>query len=177
VCAGISGMKFYPKETFELKTPLSISEILVVLDSEVIPTMRFQWRAGGRKFIGRYSSAGFTLRQFSMGNYGNRPVVEGTFHACESGTLIRMTMRLHGFTMIFMSFWFSFAIIGMLSVLIKEIKNGTQSISLFIVSFGFILLPMILMSRSFWCEVRKNKRLLIDMFCKKIPCEPSGQPD
>lgn len=170
-------MKFFPKETFELKTPLSISEILAVLDTEVIPAMRFQWHAGGRKFIGKYSSAGFTLTQFSMGNYGYRPVVEGTFHPYESGTLIRMTMRLHGFTMIFMSLWFSGAIIGSLSGIINEINNGTQSISLFLVSIGFILLPMIIISRSFWNGVRKNKRLLTDMFCKKISFEPSSQPD
>jgi hypothetical protein len=115
-------MKIYPHDNFEIQSPMSTEEILAVLDTE-IDQKWFRWRSSGKRFTGVYSISGFKIMRVIWYRNSFLPVIEGTFNPSTSGTLIKVTMRLHRFAAAFMLIWFAGVFTGLLGFLIGAMAN------------------------------------------------------
>jgi hypothetical protein len=101
------------------------------------------------------------------------PKMSGTLEPDRRGTVIRVMMKLSEFVRIFMSFWFGFAALWTVLVMLGQTGfvaiKGTENVQIPFIGLGMIAFGLVLVgggawtSRNrpfliFWCLVRLNRR-------------------
>jgi hypothetical protein len=157
-------MKIYPKDTFELDSPLTSGELYSAFDAAVEPPKWFRWRsASGKKYQGEFTYTNFKF--WRIINYRNSflPIIEGQITPSTSGSRIAVTMRLHRLVSVFMLIWFSMVIVGLVTFLIAVIKGKSEPIPALLIPMGMLIFGTVLTSGSFWWEAKKTKPFLIEI--------------
>lgn len=99
-------MRFLPFDSITLQTKLKEEEVLKRLNQNIGATYLFKPNTDyGKPFTGKIEGNAFVIKRKI--NYRNsfRPVLHGTVEDNFTERVIKVTMRLTIYTMIFMAFW------------------------------------------------------------------------
>ncbi len=167
-------MKIFPRDIFQIETSMTTSEIISTLEANVEPRKWLRWPfSDTKRFEGEYSRDGFKIMRIISYRNSFLPIIEATIRPTAFGNRIAVLMRLHRFVALFMAIWFGGIGTGLVISLLASTKGRSDS-------FPFVLFPMgmmivfgiVLVSGSFWWEVKKTKPIIIDMFKGKIVNNP-----
>lgn len=166
-------MKIYPKDTFDIDTPLSASGIFSTLESEVEAPKRFRWwSSSGKKYQGKFNQTDFKIWRIISYRNSFLPIVEGTITPTTSGSRIAVTMRLHRFVAAFMLFWLGGVSLALVSFFIATMRGKMAPLPALLIPLGMLLFGILLTSCSFWWEAKRTKPFLIELF-KGIERQPT----
>jgi hypothetical protein len=166
-------MKIYPKEYFEIESPLPAAEILAVLDAVVEPPKWFRWKAAsGKKFFGEVSTNSFKIWKIISYRNSFLPIIEGRITPTISGSHIAVTLRLHRFVALFMLFWLGGVSTGLVTFVTEVMRGKTGPLPLLLVPSGMLLFGIAMTSGCFWWEAKKTKPALIELL-KGVERQPT----
>ena len=155
--------KLFPYETWTLKTPLEIPQLVDGLAQRIEPRKWVRWSSPEYDdiFEGKVSEHGFTISRAI--NYRNSflPVLKGTFISTYTGTLIKIRMTLD-----FIVWGLLMGTGGMLSLftfagIIEFIDEGSWTLLMF--GAGGIVFIVSLVNLCFRIEARKAKSLISEL--------------
>jgi hypothetical protein len=166
-----------PYDRFTIETHFSREELSQRVAALMIPKRK--WRQalseaidqtfrgiGGTKtpdrLEGTLTAEGF--RGTRVIRYGNSflPVIRGRFIArVDGGTDVRVSMRLHWFTLFFMLAWLFF-VASVAGFPVQRLLAGNALEATDLVTVGMVLFGIALTLAGFWPEARKARRLLTE---------------
>ena len=156
-------MNFWPKHSFEIETPLSVSEVVAVLDSVTEPVKSFRWLTlrDHRIFEGVVSADGFRIKRIVI-HYRNsfRPIIRGFYRKGQPGAIVSISMKLPPFVVSFLYAWFGFVGTIFLISVIPFCVIGTVWIPGAIGSLVMLFLAWRMSNWSFWFDVKETRPIL-----------------
>lgn len=161
-------MKLLPYDTFEIRTSLTLEEIITALKKEVEPRKWFRWFSRDQVvFEGDVSRDGFKIGRII--NYRNSfaPIIRGTFKQSPNGTTVLIRMNLHPLVIVFLCIWLSGFIGFFLSL----------NYPLFVPFAIMLLFISVMVLGGFWYEVQETKPKLISILNGQIKSEQIAQAD
>ncbi len=169
-------MKLWPSDSFEIRTSLSLEEVVRRLEAEIEPPKWFGFFRKHKKFQGDVSREGFKISRYIR--YGNSflPVVRGSFQPGPSGISVNIRMRLHPLVIIFMCIW-CVAIIGSMMNFSGLFDKNLQLHPIRLVPVAFLVFPWAMASAGFWFEATKQKRILTDILGERPISEQGHAAD
>jgi hypothetical protein len=166
-------MKIYPKDYFEIESPMPAEEILAVLDAVVEVPKWFSWRAAsGKKFFGEVSADNFKIWRIISYRNSFLPIIEGRITPTISGSHIAVTLRLHRFVALFMLFWLGGVSTGLGTFVTEVMRGKTEPLPLLLVPCGMFLFGIVMTSGCFWWEAKKTKPALMQLL-KGVERQPT----
>lgn len=160
-------MKFWPYDSFEIKTTMSEDEIVTLLNSEIKPRKTRSFFTNDTGFKCDVSLNGFKIIRIIHYQNGFQPIITGTFSKEKSGTTIKVNMELHPMVRIFMYIWLGFTGIGALTTTATLLSGHTSLSPMSLIPFVMLIFGCVLTSASFWFEAKKQKPLLFEIFTKE----------
>ena len=161
-------MKFWPYDSFEIRTQLSAESIAAALNEHIEPKKWLRLSRNHKAFEGTFTSDGFKVTRILHYRNSFLPVITGSFRPKPPGTNIVIRMRLHPFVSAFMCFWFGGVAIGAVAALTAMFTGRTADPPPLLIPFGMLLFGWALVSGSFWFEAKKAESLLLDMFNRRL---------
>ncbi len=152
-------MKVYPYERYQVETNKSVEDVVAAIDNECEKwSLDSFFYKNGKKLVGGMDGRKFKFYR----NIGYRnsflPIVVGIVEESLSGSVIKITLRLNRFSMIFMAFVFAVCIlVG--SVAIFKVQGLMSVMPFIIVALGYCI-----MQSAFWVEANKIKAIMNDIF-------------
>jgi hypothetical protein len=158
-------MKIYPKDTFEIDTSLTATEIYSVLEGAIEPPKRFRWwSSSGKKYQGEFSHSDFKIWRIISYRNSSLPIIEGRITPSTSGSRIAVTMRLHKFIAVFMAFWLSGASALFVGFVMAAMRGKIEPLPDLLIPLGLLIFGITLPSCSFWWEAKRSKPFLLETF-------------
>jgi len=168
-------MKIYPKNTFQINSTLSASEIFSTLDAVVGPPKWFRlWSSDGKKYQGVFSYSDFKIWRIISYRNSFLPIVEGQITPSPSGSRISITMRLHRFVAAFMFIWFGGVSIGLVTFSIAAMRGRMEPLPGLFIPLGMLLFGLVMTSGAFWLEANKTKAFLLETL-KGVERQPTRE--
>jgi hypothetical protein len=162
-------MRFWPSDSFEIETTLSLRETIALLDAHVEPKRLFRFFSDHKTFEGQLAQDGFKITRIISHGNAFLPVITGKFAAGQSGTTISIKMRIPVFAAAFMCFWFAGVGIGVFDTLVGLAMDQTPSVARCLIAFAMPILGYVLVVACFWPEAKRARRVLEEMFQDKSP--------
>ena len=154
----IPAMRFIPHAAFDIETHLTREEILARLNEKIAPREFCRVFRKGAEFEGDVTDDGFRIARIVYFRNWYFPVTSGKIMPGDSGTKVCVDLRPKRFAVRYRVFMLCF--LGLLFLLLIE-QNFWVKLALYI---AFVLLSEWFLVRSFRAEVRKQERLLTQMF-------------
>lgn len=164
-------MKFFPYEKYYIISPLKPEEVEKKLQASIyVPgienglSVGFKYDVYSRKYF-----KGFAMyNSFKIEpdiNYRNSfaPDITGNIEPYISESRIHVKMKLTGLAIGFMSIWFGFVIMAILSIIIKDLLAGRFEIRIIQICI-FFLFGYCLVLGSFKYESIRCRRILLEIF-------------
>ena len=109
-------MTFLPFENFVIESSLNKEEIIsaLTMNIESEKTFRFMKRSDTKEFEGSLKGNEFEIRRIISYRNSFLPVINGEIESYGNNSRITIRMRLHIFTIIFISIWIS--IVGLIFI-------------------------------------------------------------
>lgn len=168
-------MKFLPFENYILSTSYTIEEAQRRLLENLEPERSWTYfmRNDTKPYKGKITENRFSISRIIRYRNSFLPVITGKFSTKKGQTEINIRMRLHLFTLIFMSFWLGmvgiFCIILIVSTLINVGHLFKQEFSpMVLIPFGMFIFGYSLITVAFKAESNKSKKFLAQLFENNI---------
>jgi len=165
-------MNYLPFEDFEIHTALSSDEVFYRLRAAV-ETKRPWWRPllfVSKSYYGEVWRNAFRMVRITHWNRNFTPEVFGTVEQENSGSKVRVTMRLHSFSFIFWVFWLGGVVYiilnGVTSLIIQMTQSGVWLIDPYWGIFpllGFFAFGYLMVMVSFKLETDRVKEFLVKL--------------
>ena len=138
-------MKIIPSEKIEFNTTLSISEVNNELRKNIQPKrgvrLGFSKKENDKIFEGNHSNRKFDIQRVIYHRNSFLPQIKGTYKSSINGTKIIAELKLHGFVVVFMTFWLSGVSLALIVTIFGIVLQGTNPIAaiipLIMLAFGF----------------------------------------
>ena len=156
-------MRLLPHLECEIRSDRSAEEIHRILES-VTDSRKITFSTDA-EFVGEIEPFAFqivpTLRyQYYRNSF--LPVIRGNVKEWENGTIVDIKMRMNLLVCVFLSVWFGmlflFSLIGILVII-----TGVEESTIFLFSFGMIMLGQLLVRRAFGGPAKKAARRLEEL--------------
>jgi hypothetical protein len=121
--------------------------------------MWFRSSSTDKLFEGEISEESFHLQRIIRGRNSFLPQIYGHIKPCESGARVFVTMRIHWFTGVFMTFWVGFLTFCGFKTYLGRFE-GRSTFPESVLPFVMVMLGFALTLWGFLPEVDKAKRLL-----------------
>lgn len=158
-------MRWFPSAEIDVLVPPSPEEACKALQRKVRPIkLRIGFWRGGY-FQGNVDPESFTIGWLHpFGCYNSfAPVIKGRFEPADQGTLVRMRLSLHSFTLVFSLLWVGVvALIGVPAAIAAI--NGDVPWFLGFVGPAGVLLMWGFASLCFWRAVRQTQKRMARLF-------------
>lgn len=162
-------MDYLPFEDFEIHTALSSDEVFYKLRASV-ETKKTWWRplfTISKSYYGEVNRNSFRIVRIALLTRNFTPEVFGTIQQRNSGSNIRVKMRLHSSSFIFWAFWLGAVVYmilkGVISLVIQMAQLGVWQINPYWEIFpllGFFAFGYLLVMVSFKLETDRVKEFL-----------------
>lgn len=138
-------MKIIPSEKIEFNTALSITEVNNELRKNIQPKrgirFGFSKKENDKVFEGNHSNGKFEVQRVIYHRNSFLPQIKGTYQSSVNGTKVTAELKLHGFVVVFMTFWLSGVSLALIATIFGIITQGTNPIAVIIpiimLAFGF----------------------------------------
>ena len=157
-------MKFWPSDTFEIKTTMSPEEIVAALNSRIEPKKLFRFSSDHAPFQDDISRDGFKITRVVHYRNSFLPIVTGRFLPGNSGIKVVIRLGLHPFVTAFMCVWFGGVGLGVIGTISGLLSGQAPASPMLLIPFGMLVFGWALVSGGFWFEAKKQKSILFEMF-------------
>ncbi len=158
---------FLPFEKVLLKTSLSEENAIKRLSQYVEIPMSVFAKSFGKSaqtpYEGRISGNKFKIARAIRSRNPGLPKIRGIVYRENASTLIKLSLKLHGFIMVFFFGWIIGSTIGVISVSVNMAKEGVFNPIVF-VPLGILLAGYLIFMIGFWIESKIAKRDLMEYF-------------
>jgi len=154
-------MKLLPYDTFTIQTPDPLPAVIEKLATYIEPSKPIRWQFSRNHvpYEGTLSDAGFEIHRIIHYRNSFLPMIRGRFELSPSGTLVRITMKLHPFTTGFLIFWY----LMWYSFSIPINLAGAMPTRIGLMFLGMPILMLGVFWGAFWYEVNRCRRDLVEM--------------
>jgi hypothetical protein len=126
-------MKILPKENVIYKTKLKEEDIFEKLKNSIEPQKYYRGgifnTSESKPYEGQIIEKTFEIRRVIRYRNSFLPIINGTISKDGEGSLITVTLQLHGIAIVFLSIWYCFIAIFIVSLLIGSIINTSFNFS------------------------------------------------
>ncbi len=154
-------MRLLPYDSFALQTADPLPIVLARFAAQIEPEQPIRWRFSRNHlpYEGTYSESGFQIRRIIDHRNSFQPLIRGRFETSPSGTIVRITMRLHPFVVAFLGCWYLiwygfFLPIGL---------TGAMPIGFALQFLGLPIIVLFAFWAAFWAEVYRSRQDLTQM--------------
>jgi len=154
-------MKLLPYDTFTIQTsdplPILLEKLAIYIEPQKV--IRWQLSQNHAPYQGTLSEAGFEIHRIIHSRNSFLPIIRGRFEPSPSGTLVRITMKLHPFTTGFLIFWF----LTWYSFSLPIFLSGAMPTPFALQFLGMPFLLLVIFWGAFWSEANRCRRDLVEM--------------
>lgn|GEM_PF-1491988 len=158
-----AAMKFWPSDSFVVKTQMSPEDIVKKMDSVVEKRSGFHWPGRTKRFRGEVSQDGFKIRRIIYYRNLSRPVVRGEFLPREQGTEVVVRMDLSWLANVMMTLWLIFACFfawpPVFLLVTGRLLDSARALLPLVVPF----IALFFHFAGFWYEARKQRKMLTEL--------------
>jgi len=174
-------MKLIPYESWEIKTPLQISQLVGAMTRKIEQPKWFRWplNADHTLLQGTINQRGFTVSRVIHYRNSCLPVMTGKFIPYEAGTRSKIAMTLHPIVIASMAVWSGMLALFSLVGIVALVTQGQWTFVF--VTGGMAIFGVALTCGSFWAEAGKTRdglaQVMMDIH-KEVannPLHPTGQ--
>ncbi len=161
-------VKILPYNTFSVKTPKSLEDVIGNLATHIEEPQVFRWKRPRHHapYAGTLSESGFEIRRIIHYRNSFLPKIRGRFESSADGTIVRITQSLHPvitvFSLFWLSTWYSIAIPICLSGWLSE-DLGLE----ILLPLGMPIVIFSIFGFAFWSEADRSRRELTQMILGK----------
>tara|TARA_A100000171_G_C2106164_1_gene132431 strand:- start:588 stop:1109 length:522 start_codon:yes stop_codon:yes gene_type:complete len=135
-------MKIIPSEKIELTTGLSNQEVRKILRDNIRPKRGFRIGFNRPKddklFEGFFERDRFEIQRIIKGKNSFIPQIKGRIQTDINGTKLIADLKIHGFVIVFMTFWLVFVFLALIATIVGISTQGTNPLAL--------IVPLIMMA-------------------------------
>ncbi len=156
-------MAFFPYERLTITTGLNADAVCTALAgvSEAKRYLRNPFSRTHRRYQGQVTTTGFKLTRIIHHRNSFLPIIKGEYAPLVNGTQVVVTMSLHPFVIVFMSFWLSSAAAGIVLGLRQWASGAAQPVLL--APLGMFIFGYLLCTLSFKWETRKERQFFAEL--------------
>jgi hypothetical protein len=155
-------MRLLPYRRITLRSPLSASAVVQLLENSVEPKRRFRFGSGARRFEGTVTGLVFDIQPILFYRNSFVPQIRGTIEPEPTGSRISLVMRPHLAVLVFMSAWLSSIFAGGVTFAIAAFR-GCAGIGPTLIPFAMFLFGWMLTVGGFSSEATRAEQYLISM--------------
>lgn len=154
-------MKIFPYDSFTIETPdpLPIAVEKLAAQIESPRGFRLSFSRHHAPYSGTISETGFEIHRIIDYRNSFLPVIRGEFESSPFGTIVRIKMGLHPFTIAFLAFWY----LTWYSFSIPICLAGAMPND---IALWFLGMPMAILLAfwcAFWYEANRSRRELVEI--------------
>lgn len=157
-------MNCLPHHSFEIETPLSVSEVVVAINAVTEPVDWFRWISlnGHKIFVGIASAERFTIRRIAYFQGSSIAIIQGSYRNEQHGTIVSIQMKLRPLALIFLYIGSCFMGIPFLVLAIGSITavGDKRMFGAPLILLGALSFMWVLANQAFWFEVKETRSVL-----------------
>ena len=154
-------MKFWPADSFRIKTPLSLEEVTDTLEANTEPRKWLGALREHKAFHGTVTKDGFKIQRYILYVNGYQPTVYGRFISGESGVTVEVNMGLNQLLVL------GLPVLWWLALFFELFRVSAPIYISIPVPLGFAAFQWASSSFGFWIEASKQKRMLIKILSER----------
>ncbi|MFE1748574.1 WD40 repeat domain-containing protein [Coleofasciculus sp. H7-2] len=153
-------MKLLPYNTFTLQTQDPLPIVLEKLAAHIEPS-KLRWHISRHHapYEGTLSETGFEIHRIIHYRNSFVPIIRGRFELSPSGTIIRITMKLHPFVIAFLVFWY----VTWYSFSLPMCLAGAMPADFALMFLGMPITILFAFWCAFWYEANRSRRDLVQI--------------
>ncbi len=129
-------MKIIPSEKIELTTGLSNEEVRKILRENIRPKrdlkIGFNIPNDDKLFEGFFEQDQFKIQRIINGRNSFIPQIKGRIQTDINGTKLIADLKIHGFVIVFMTFWLGFVFLSLIAAVVGISAQGTNPLFLIV---------------------------------------------
>jgi hypothetical protein len=154
-------VRFLPYDAFTLQTADPLPIVLQRMATQIEPSKPIRWQFSGNHlpYEGTLSETGFQISRIIHHRNSFLPVIRGRFEPTSSGTIVRITMRLHPYVIAFLGFWY----LAWYSFFFPIWLTGAMPAAFAVQFVGLPIAILLAFWAVFWSEVYRSRCDLMQM--------------
>ncbi len=148
-------MHLLPYDSLTLQTSAPLPLVLERLDAHIEPPKLGRWffSRDHKPYEGTLSESGFEIQRIIHYRNSFLPLIRGRFEASPTGTIVRITMRLHAVVIGFLAFWY----LTWYSFFLPIWLTGAMPTAIALQFVGLPVVILIVFWVAFWVEVQRSR--------------------
>lgn len=161
----LPSVKLLPSDTFTLQTPDPLPIVVERLARQIEPIKAWRRFSYDRKlYQGSIDDTGFKMTRIIHYRNSFLPVIRGQFETSPTGTIVRVSMKLHPFVIGFLVFWYC-TWYSMVLPIFLTMDFEVFAAGLFV---GLPLVILVVFWGSFWYEAHRSRRELTEIVMNEL---------
>ena len=155
--------RLLPFVSCEIHSALSPEKIQNILRENTEPKVYFRASHEHKYFEGEVSKEEFRINRIIHYRNSFLPRIFGTIVPRDSGSVVKIKMKLHNFVTAFLGVWFGGIIFASIALFRQFSLVPSDASNFNFIPFGMFVFGIAIVSGGFWFEASKQKKKLIEM--------------